>query len=75
MTSAGLCRANGWKVGDVIERASSGFAKTLRITAIGEHRILAKCLHHGIEDREEPWELWIDGWHKIEPSTKGGEGG
>lgn len=64
MTSAELCRANGWKVGDVLER---GVIK-IKLTAIGEQHVLATRASDG----ERQWILRdFHNWHKVDTSTKG----
>lgn len=75
MTSAELCRANGWKVGDVIERRSHfGLLFRFRVTAIGERFVLSKRV---LDDGHECREVIMDdmdshGWHKVADNTKGG---
>jgi hypothetical protein len=44
-TPADACRANGWGVGDVLEYESCGGTRCrLRVTAVGEGRVLARWL-------------------------------
>ena len=71
MNEADTCRANGWGVGTVLE-GDEGYGPTrIQLTAIGESRILAKCVSHNGEPTpqhgETSWVLWCRDWKEITP--------
>ena len=70
MTSAELCRANGRVVGGVWEGKEYGVPTRITLTAIGVEGVLAMC-----NEYECSWTLLYRDWHKVEPSTKRGDGG
>lgn len=73
MTSAELCRANGWKVGDVIEAEWILGPQRMLLTAIGEELVLGR-LCNSIDPAlscESAWMLGALDWHKVDTSTKG----
>lgn len=61
-------RANGWKVGDYLE-GDEGYGPTvIRITAIGEDRILARAVMHNggpVWNIENTWTLSCRDWKKV----------
>lgn len=71
-TSAGLCRANGWTVGDVLE-GDEGYGPTrIVITAIGEAGVLARAISHAGKPRNDSegiWTLLVRDWKKV-PSAE-----
>ena len=48
-TSADMCRANGWSVGDILVSDDDFGSDRVRITAIGEDHTLARWLPSGAE--------------------------
>ena len=52
-TSADICRANGWTVGDVLEGYDALRLDRIRITAIGEDSVLARWLYVDMPESEE----------------------
>ena len=65
-TSADICRANGWTVGDVLERASEIGRSRIRITAVGENSILARWQYsNNAESEEQLINLDSREWHKV----------
>ena len=63
-SSAEICRERGWKVGTRITGDEGYGAKTIEITAIGEHEILA-C--SGSDRRNEStWYLGLRDWQEAE---------
>lgn len=64
-SAADLCRANGWGPGTRLV-GDEGYGPTvIEITAIGEARLLAKCLgHNGVAHRphESTWVLDARDW-------------
>ena len=68
MNSVEICEKNGWKAGTVLEgteyygeRGSN--TCRIKITALGEKTILAKCLTHN--DRESTWTLAHRDWEEV----------
>ena len=66
-TSADICRANGWTVGDVLEGDdNAGNEMILRITAIGECNVLARRMY---AERSESPEILLNfvfrDWRKV----------
>lgn len=66
MSDADICRANGWTAGTRLtgtEHYSDGdsHTDTIRITAVGEHEILAVCETCG-NTEEEMWTLHHREW-------------
>lgn len=59
LTSAEMCRRNGWHVGMRLV-GDEGYGPTvIEITAIGERYILAKTIsRNGVEDEDEPEGHW-----------------
>lgn len=74
MTSAELCRANGWQVGDVLALNWKTEGQ-LRITAIGEEWLLMRTIFSDGSESAEYQSRITENWHKVDTSTKGGEGG
>ena len=81
MTSAELCRANGWNVGDVLEvidKENSVLRHiAVRITAIGEELTLARHRILILGDywsAERGFTLMEGVWHKVADSTTKGGG-
>ena len=52
-TSADICRAQGWTVGDVLEGEDDVSRDRIRITAIGEAHILARWQYAGMPESAE----------------------
>lgn len=70
MTSAELCRANGWVVGDVLALKNNRDAQ-LRLTAIGDELVLWRFV---FSDNSEGWEQHsgiTNDWHKVGHVEKG----
>jgi hypothetical protein len=63
MTSADLCRKNGWTVGTVLEADEGNGPERIVITAVGEESVLAKafCLHQ----HESNWNLTFRDWKEV----------
>jgi len=75
LSSAELCRRNGWSAGAVLRGTESGVdlrgrpwssAETITITAVGKTMVLAKCDKH---DREMVWSLRERSWHEVPPDS------
>ena len=58
-TSAAICRANGWKVGDILEGEDEVSTGRIRITAIGEQNVLARWQYADNPESSE-WLICID---------------
>lgn len=69
LSTAELCRRNGWKPGTILA-GDEGYGVTeIVITAIGEHKILAKRLRHNgapTEQLESVWGLECREWKVVE---------
>lgn len=72
MSSADLCRANGWKAGTILEGTESGpgwsHTTRIQIIALGEDDILAKCIwEDGKPERghEGLWTLECRDWREV----------
>ena len=64
--SAQICRANGWKVGDILEGWDLNNLDVLRITAIGEELVLGKWQYTDVsESTERLISLNFRDWHKV----------
>ena len=65
-TEAETCALNGWHVGTIIE-GDEGYGPTrIRITAIGERIILARCVScPGKVCRESSWTLTCREWAEV----------
>ena len=65
--SVEICRANGWQVGDVLvgdDECSRGW---IRITGMGETRVLARWLYADQPDSDERLvSLDFRDWRKVE---------
>lgn len=84
-TERETCELNGWTVGTVLRGhetwgSGDGIWTTIRITAIGESIILARCLTHErtfadgtaeknmrCNDRESTWTLTCRDWSEVAP--------
>lgn len=68
MSSADLCRANGWGPGTRIS-GDEGYGPTvIEITAIGYEGILARCISHKGKPRpcrERSWMLQYRDWKEV----------
>ena len=66
-TSADICHANGWNVGDILEGEDRvGNNIIIRITAIGEDSVLARRMHAELpESSERLIDLGFRDWHKV----------
>ena len=66
-TSAQICRANGWTVGDVLEGEDEVSRDRIRITAIGEQNVLARWQYaDNPESSERLIALDFREWRKVE---------
>jgi hypothetical protein len=63
MSPADICRENGWQAGDILEGDGGQGLCRIRLTAIGEAAVLAKCLLH--ENYERQWALYQGEWRKL----------
>ena len=65
-TSADICRANGWTVGDILEGEDEASRDRIRITAIGETNVLARWQHADTPESSE-WLICLDfrEWRKV----------
>jgi hypothetical protein len=66
VTDAQRCRSNGWTVGTYLV-GDEGYGPTIiKITAIGERRVLARMVSHngkaGPRDGETTWMLRLRDW-------------
>lgn len=52
-TSADICHANGWNVGDILEGENEVSRDRIRITAIGEAHVLARWQYTGMPESAE----------------------
>lgn len=69
LSDAEICRRNGWRPGTLIrgtEHFQSGKSQTntIKITAVGEESILARCVD-GDGDPEHSWTLKCREWKKV----------
>ena len=65
-TSADICRANGWTVGDILEGEDEVSTDRIRITAIGEAHVLARWQYADLpESAERLISLDFRDWHKV----------
>lgn len=65
-TSADMCRANGWKVGDVLEGTDDISTDRIRITAIGEVYVFVCWQYADMpESADRPISLDFRDWHKV----------
>ena len=65
-TSADICRANGWNVGDILEGENEVSRDRIRITAIGEAHVLARWLYADWpESSERLISLDFREWRKV----------
>jgi hypothetical protein len=79
MTSAELCRRNGWAAGDVLEGTESGngwsCTSRILITAVGEDAVLAREIASRKGDgpweetgrTESGWSLRFRDWRRVDP--------
>ena len=66
-TSAQICRAQGWTVGDVLEGTDEVSTDRIRITAIGEQNVLARWQYADLpESAERLISLDFRDWRKVE---------
>ena len=66
LTSAQICRANGWTVGDVLGRENEMGRSRIRIAAIGEAHILARWQYsNNAESEEQIINLYSRDWRKV----------
>lgn len=67
LSSADLCRANGWEPGTLLA-GDEGYGQTvIKITSIGERGILARVISHNgeaIQGTENSWALHNRTWRK-----------
>ena len=64
LTSAEICRENGWKVGDVLEFEGGSYEDKVKISAIGLWKILVlfMCPCGGeaeLDLRDQEWKLCL----------------
>jgi hypothetical protein len=74
MTPADSCRENGWTVGTVLE-GDEGYGPTrIEITAIGEEKLLAKCISHDGKPTpthgEASWVLDCRDWKPVDSALQ-----
>jgi hypothetical protein len=77
-SSAAICRANGWGVGDILEGEEYGRIAQIRITAIGEEGVLAREIAGGtvgfgwnpVHRPESSWSLAHREWTKVDPGSR-----
>lgn len=66
ISDAARCRRNGWTVGTILEGKEEGSGvRKIRITAIGDFKILAMCVDHGDCTHEGDWTLSLRKWRKV----------
>jgi len=65
MTSAEKCRENGWGPGTVLVGDEGNGPERIRITAVGEVKILAKSLDP--PGSEVMWTLDYRDWQEVTP--------
>lgn len=68
MTSAELCRANGWVVGDVIQYERY---RPYQITAIGDETVVLRMQYGRKKWPEKTWGYLDDRWRKVGHVEKG----
>jgi hypothetical protein len=66
LTSAELCRRNGWTAGTILEGDEGYGPERIVITAVGEVSVLARRVNARSED-EHQWNLVWRAWVKVEP--------
>lgn len=73
MSSAEICRKNGWRPGNFLE-GDEGYGPTvIQLTAIGAENVLARMISHDgkpADCRESHWTLEYRGWKRIERPTE-----
>ena len=65
MTCAEKCRANGWGPGTLLVGDEGHGPTIIKLTAIGEHSILARTVSHNgkaVRASEAPWTLDARDW-------------
>lgn len=69
LSSADLCRANGWAAGTILEGDEGYGPERIRITAIGENEILAVRADDkpGHFRGENSWCLRCREWREVKP--------
>ena len=70
LTSAELCRRNGWTVGTHLTGDEGYGPTTIVITAIGKRNIVARSLDPIVGSREGGWVLWCREWSETDPRPK-----
>ena len=67
LSSADLCRANGWKVGRVLQ-GTDGQGKTcdILIVVVGEDEVIARCLTCKRKHNSDVWDLTFREWKAVE---------
>jgi len=68
-SSADICNQNGWVAGTVLEGDEGWGMERIVITAVGEHRVLARRESH-TSWAEGLWDLHHRVWRKVEPAPK-----
>lgn len=73
MSSAELCRANGWGIGTILEGDEGWGPERIRITAIGERAILAVRVDDkpGHLRMEGSWALVFRDWKQVAEAAAG----
>ena len=66
LTSTDICRAQGWTVGDILEREDEFGREWIRITAIGEQNVLVRWQYADMpESSERLMSLDFREWRKV----------
>jgi hypothetical protein len=68
VTDAERCRKNGWKPGTLLAGDEGYGVTVIRITAVGEDRLLARAIEHAgkpVNWGEQNWTLICRKWRKV----------
>jgi DNA-directed RNA polymerase subunit RPC12/RpoP len=64
-SDADTCRENGWEAGTLLIGDEGYGPAVIQITAVGEHSILARCIHRNgvaVDQSEHGWTLMCREW-------------
>ena len=69
LSSAELCRRNGWTVGTLLAGSEYGTEAVILITAVGEDHIYARQISRDrsepVKSREAGWSLMCREWREV----------
>lgn len=69
ISSAEICRRNGWGAGTLLAGDEGCGVTVIKITAVGDRRILAQGISHAgkrVNWSESGWTLECRDWHVVE---------